>query len=112
MGGTGRSKRRQREIEHGTGLEHLGITRLSEGGGQRDRARRRRLAYKLEKQGKDLNENAELKALVGRQKRHHKLRMREERKKRKLDESTPKKQNLFRKVVLFSPIFLESFDPY
>lgn len=73
MGGTGRSKRRKREVEHGTGLEHAGVNNLSTGAGQRDRVRRRRLSYKLEKQGKEVSENPELSALVARQKRQRKI---------------------------------------
>lgn len=49
MGGTGRARRRKREQEHGTGLENLAST--FEGAGQRDRVRRRRLAYQPEKTG-------------------------------------------------------------
>lgn len=49
MGGTGRARRRKRIAEHGTGLEH-DIT-VSEGAGQRNRARRRRLEYQLKKTG-------------------------------------------------------------
>lgn len=49
MGGTGRARRRKREQEHGTGLENL--VSASEGAGQRDRVRRRRMAYQLKKTG-------------------------------------------------------------
>lgn len=74
MGGTGRSKRRMREEAHGTGLEHTGAAdRLTPASGQRDRSRRRRLAYKLEKKGKDLSESAELAGLNSRVKRQRKI---------------------------------------
>lgn len=79
MGGTGRSRRQKREDVHGTGLEHTGVKRLMTGSGQRDRARRRRLAYKLEKEGKALTEDPELSALVSRQKIRKKSRIAKER---------------------------------
>lgn len=47
MGGTGRSRRHKRALEHGTGLEHS--VPVSEGVGKRIRVRRRRLAYELKK---------------------------------------------------------------
>lgn len=79
MGGTGRSRRQKREDVHGTGLEHTGVKRLMTGSGQRDRARRRRLAYNLEKEGKALAEDPELSALVSRQKLRKKVRIAKER---------------------------------
>lgn len=79
MGGTGRSRRQRREDVHGTGLEHAGVDRLMTGSGQRDRSRRRRLAYKLEKEGKAMTEDPELSALVSRQKLRKKVRLAKER---------------------------------
>lgn len=84
MGGTGRSRRQKREDVHGTGLEHAGVKRLMTGSGQRDRARRRRLEYKLEKEGKSPGEDPELSALVSRQKLRKKVRHAKERKDLKL----------------------------
>lgn len=50
MGGTGRARRRKRAAELGTGLEHTDhVPAVAEGAGQRDRVRRRRLAYQLKK---------------------------------------------------------------
>lgn len=66
MGGTGRARRRKREEIHGTGLEHTGVmttTQFSAGQGQRDRLRRRRLSYQLEKAGKELAEDPTIAAL-------------------------------------------------
>lgn len=74
MGGTGRSRRRKREELHGTGLEHAGADRLTPSSSQRDRGRRRRLSYKLEKQGKETSENRELVGLNSRVKQQRKLR--------------------------------------
>lgn len=68
MGGTGRARRRTREEKHGTGLEHAGVQSLITGAGQRDRQRRRRLSYELEKAGKDLAEDPQLVALQARRK--------------------------------------------
>lgn len=47
MGGTGRARRRKRAEELGTGLEHH--VPVAVGAGQRDRMRRRRIAYEQEK---------------------------------------------------------------
>lgn len=70
MGGTGRTRRRKRRKVHGTGLEHTDAPpdQLDAGAGQRDRTRRRRLSYKLEKAGKEQQENPELSALLNRKK--------------------------------------------
>lgn len=74
MGGTGRSRRRKREEEHGTGLEHTnqGASQFNAGAGQRDRLRRRRLSYQLEKAGKKQSEDPVLSSLVSRQKQRAK----------------------------------------
>ena len=71
MGGTGRARRLKREEEHGTGLEHLGVTstiQFGSGHGQRDRQRRRRLAYEMEKAGKEKDEDPTVAALEKRRK--------------------------------------------
>eukprot|EP00177_Eucheuma_denticulatum_P003364 GFKZ01006074.1.p1 GENE.GFKZ01006074.1~~GFKZ01006074.1.p1 ORF type:complete len:643 (-),score=110.67 GFKZ01006074.1:317-2245(-) len=47
MGGTGRSRRHKRALEHGTGLEHS--VPVAEGVGKRMRVRRRRMAYQLKR---------------------------------------------------------------
>lgn len=55
MGGTGRARRRKRADELGTGLEHTGLApNVAEGAGQRNRVRRRRLAYQLKKNDGDI----------------------------------------------------------
>lgn len=57
MGGTGRSRRRKRAEELGTGLEHTGHNPgVAEGAGQRQRVRRRRLEYQLKKSDRDTAE--------------------------------------------------------
>eukprot|EP00178_Gracilaria_changii_P022247 TRINITY_DN659_c0_g1_i1.p3 TRINITY_DN659_c0_g1~~TRINITY_DN659_c0_g1_i1.p3 ORF type:complete len:799 (+),score=105.11 TRINITY_DN659_c0_g1_i1:123-2519(+) len=69
MGGTGRARRRKRQLEHGTGLEHTDAKQLNQfdtGAGQRDRVRRRRLAYQLEKAGKEQDHDPQISALVSR----------------------------------------------
>ena len=72
MGGTGRSRRRKREELHGTGLEHVS-DQFNSGGGQRDRIRRRRLTYELEKAGKEKAQDPEVNALIARKKKSGKL---------------------------------------
>ncbi|CAN8067707.1 unnamed protein product [Agarophyton chilense] len=69
MGGTGRARRRKRQLEHGTGLEHTDAKQLSQfdtGAGQRQRVRRRRLAYQLEKAGKDQQQDPQFSSSVSR----------------------------------------------
>ena len=56
----------KRVEEHGTGLEH--DIPVSEGAGQRDRSRRRRLAYKLEKAGKEQQDDHTFAALDAKKK--------------------------------------------
>lgn len=76
MGGTGRSRRRKREELHGTGLEHVSdhvSDQFSSGGGQRDRIRRRRLTYELEKAGKEKAQDPEVNALIARKKKTNTL---------------------------------------
>lgn len=62
MGGTGRARRRKRVEEHGTGLEDNVST--APGAGQRDRSRRRRLTYEVEKAGLVKEEDPTLAALL------------------------------------------------
>lgn len=58
MGGTGRAKRRKRLEEHGTGLQESAsiISLGAAGAGKRDRARRRRLQYDLERAGRSADD--------------------------------------------------------
>lgn len=77
MGGTGRARRRKREETKGTGLEHIGVKTTHEfdtGAAQRDRVRRRRLTYQLEKAGKEKSDDPTVAALLQRKKRSAKHR--------------------------------------
>ncbi|KAI0564538.1 SAM-dependent methyltransferase RsmB/NOP2-type [Gracilaria domingensis] len=76
MGGTGRARRRKRQLEHGTGLEHTDakVNQFNTGAGQRDRVRRRRLAYQLDKAGKEQKQDPQLSALVNRKRKRHDAR--------------------------------------
>lgn len=77
MGGTGRARRRKRRRVHGTGLEHTDakdVNHFDVGAGQRDRTRRRRLTYQLDKAGKEQAEDRELSSLINRKKNWEKER--------------------------------------
>ncbi|PXF44411.1 25S rRNA (cytosine-C(5))-methyltransferase nop2 [Gracilariopsis chorda] len=81
MGGTGRARRRKRRRVHGTGLEHTDakeVNHFDVGAGQRDRIRRRRLAYQLEKAGKEQVEDRQLSSLINRKKNWEKERRKNE----------------------------------